>query len=97
VQAAAGAAVAIALGTLGLASACSRAEGRTHRCDCRFLTDWDDPSERSVEVCAAEDGEVQDRARGCAQSASPGPVESCRCSPVASAPACEPGACRALE
>jgi hypothetical protein len=81
----------------GSVLACSRTEGRAYRCECQFLTDWDDPSKRTVEVCAVHDGEVEERARGCAQSASPGPVESCRCSPVAPAAACEPGACRAEE
>ena len=62
-------------------SACEEPGGR-FACDCAFLTDFDDSSTLRVEVCAANFDEAGATARGCAQSAAPARVESCRCHPT---------------
>ena len=79
-----------------LALGCRNAEGKRYGCACRFLTDYDDLSTRSIELCARPAGpiDIAEQARGCAQSASPGPVQSCECTVVASAAPCKVGDCR---
>jgi hypothetical protein len=81
---------------LGLGAAgCERGHGQRFECNCRFLTDRDDLSAQAVEICAQASEAATTEARGCAQSAAPGPVQSCACRPVASGGSCALGECRA--
>ena len=88
----------VALGSALLAllgAGCDRAEGSRFDCTCRFLTDRDDLSTQAVEICAQAPAAASADARSCAQSAAPGPVQSCACRPMPSASACPVGECRA--
>ncbi len=66
--------IAAALGV----AACSH-EGAPFDCECEWLTDFDDASKVLVRVCAADDAEAPIVARGCAQIATPAPVQRCTC------------------
>lgn len=74
-------------------AACGRREGRPFACDCAFLTDYDDGSKVSIEVCVAVSEPSEPAARGCAQSGAPAPVERCDCRPLDPPTPCAPGAC----
>ena len=81
---------------LGLgATGCDRGHGQRFECNCRFLTDRDDLSAQAVEICAQASEAATTEARSCAQSAAPGPVQSCACRPAAPGSACALGECRA--
>ena len=67
-------------------------EGRPFECSCHYLTDFDDASKVDVSICAAPDRAVGE-AKNCAQPAAPAPIQTCTCTPAASAPPCRPGAC----
>ena len=90
----------IALGSTLLAllgAGCDRAQGHRFDCNCRFLTDRDDLSAQAVEICAQAPEAASAEARSCAQSAAPGPVQSCACRPMPSSSACPVGECRAYD
>jgi len=87
------AAVTLALVVLG----CESGRGTRVTCTCRFLTDHDDLSSQRVDLCVSSSEKAAEEARGCAQSASPGPVQSCECLPAASGEPCSLGDCRAHE
>ena len=67
-------------------SACSH-EGAPFDCECDWLTDFDDASKVKVPVCAADEAEAPTVARGCAQIATPAPVQRCTCARAKGAPA----------
>lgn len=73
--------------TLALAAlpGCRR-EGTAFDCRCEWLTDFDDPGKVKVRVCAADAEEAPIVGRGCAQSGTPAPVQSCACGPAEGAP-----------
>ncbi len=77
--------IAAALG----AGACSH-QGAPFDCECEWLTDFDDASKVPVRVCAADEAEAPIVARGCAQIATPAPVQRCTCARAKEAT----GACR---
>ena len=63
--------------------AASEDEGPSERglydCNCDYLTDTDLTGEERVRVCADGLDEARQRARGCAQTHSPGSVSRCAC------------------
>jgi hypothetical protein len=73
--------IAAALGV----GACAH-EGVAFDCECQWLTDFDDASKVPVRVCAADEAEAPIVARGCAQIATPAPVQSCKCARAKDAP-----------
>jgi len=90
------AAAASLLGLLVAGMSCKREPSQRFDCTCHFLTDFDDASRQSVEVCAADPRRAEAAARGCAQSAAPAPVQSCSCR-AADRPGCPPDDCRIHE
>jgi hypothetical protein len=79
-----------------LALACRSEPGALYRCECTFVTDFDDDVKREVEVCAPSDVRAEAVGRGCAQSDAPGPVQRCACARAPGREACATGACRAV-
>ncbi|WP_437680557.1 hypothetical protein [Sorangium sp. So ce131] len=77
-----------------LALACSPERGTPYLCTCTFVTDFDDDSRLSVEVCSPSDARAEGFGRGCAQTHAPGPVSGCTCSGVPGRGPCELNACR---
>jgi hypothetical protein len=71
-------------------------KGASYACTCSFLTDFDDASSESVVVCASSPERAAPMARGCAQSAAPAPVQSCRCA-LRGGPVCRDGACEVVQ
>jgi len=73
-------------------TSCRAEPGHTYACTCSYLTDFDDGAKTDVSVCAPTPERAADIARGCAQSAAPAPIQTCTCTPSASA--CERRGCR---
>lgn len=69
------AALGLALAGLG----CGKAEGVPFDCECEWLTDFDDAAKDAVHICAKDEREALEVARGCAQIATPAPVQKCVC------------------
>jgi hypothetical protein len=80
-----------------LAPACRAERGAPFACACTWVTDFDDEARTNVEVCAADAEQSVHVARGCAQSAAPGPVQRCTCQARGDPGACALGACRVVE
>jgi hypothetical protein len=64
-------------------AACRSEQGSPYRCDCSFLTDYDDAATIAVRSCAPSRDLASTIARGCAQSGAPAPVDKCSCEPDA--------------
>jgi hypothetical protein len=62
---------------------CRSEQGSPYRCDCSFLTDYDDAATIAVSSCAPSPELASAIARGCAQSGAPAPVDKCSCEPDA--------------
>ena len=78
-------------------ASCRQEQLAAYRCQCEFLTDFDDASAQTVEVCSASLERAAEVARGCAQSAAPAPVQSCQCQPAPGpSSACASEQCRPL-
>lgn len=71
----AGAALALAASL----SACKQREGLPYRCDCDWLTDYDDPAKQSAIVCAENDKDALEVGLDCAQRSAPAPIQRCTC------------------
>lgn len=68
---------------------CRAEKGSGFRCSCTSLTDFDDALTVRVDVCETSVDEARGRAKGCAQSVAPAPVQDCAC--VASSEAARSG------
>jgi hypothetical protein len=78
---------------LGAAAIGCAEEGRPYDCACSYLTDWDDPANHHVRICAPTPERAAAIGRGCAQMGAQAPVERCACRPVAGAGSCRVGEC----
>ncbi|HEY4119782.1 MAG TPA: hypothetical protein VGM56_18065 [Byssovorax sp.] len=83
--------LAPALALAALTAACER-RGQPYACTCELITDFDDPSHASVEICSPTRERAASFAKGCAQSGAPAKVEACACEPL-DAGACDLDRC----
>ena len=75
-------------------AACGTREVVPFKCDCDYLTDYDDPARQSALVCADDQADALAVGQGCAQRSAPAPIRTCTCvraSPTAAGSQAAPG------
>ena len=66
-------------------SAPQPAPGTRARCECHYLTDFDDTATVAVDVCAANDKPLLEEAAACAMHSAHNHIDTCTCRPPGAA------------